>query len=86
MEGAGCFDDVELASMKALPKRKGNSGDDPTNWPIGSLNESPSKKEGKCHTPLVSVWNGMRLNESPSKKEGKSRSIQKQQGFLRRPQ
>ena len=39
---------IRLASMKALPKRKGN----PVNVPPGdtdhgSLNESPSQKEGK---------------------------------------
>ena len=46
------------ASMKALPKRKGNPASGITHWGIfgithwgileGGLNESPSEKEGKC--------------------------------------
>ena len=39
------------------------------------LNESPSKKEGKCGKALrLLVCPACRLNESPSKKEGKCRS------------
>ncbi len=35
-------------SMKAPPKRKGNSRyDSGASWAITSLNESPSEKEGK---------------------------------------
>ena len=39
---------IDLASMKALPKRKGNAPvmSAATKKPVG-LNESPSKKEGK---------------------------------------
>ena len=40
------------------------------------LNESPSKKEGKCGKALrLLVCPACRLNESPSKKEGKSGMI-----------
>ncbi len=36
------------ASMKALPRRKGNKAPgDPTTTANAGLNESPSKKEGK---------------------------------------
>ena len=61
------------ASMKALPKRKGNSvvGRSVTQA-TGSLNESPSQKEGKCGLFAgVGIFNAG-LNESPSQKEGKS--------------
>ncbi len=60
------------ASMKALPKRKGNVG-----VLIGvlilylCLNESPSKKEGKFELSHTAANHILRLNESPSKKEGK---------------
>ncbi len=67
-------DDVlDQASMKALPKRKGN-----VSLCCGGvryamrLNESPSEKEGKwfggLHGSLSDRWG---LNESPSEKEGK---------------
>ena len=36
-----------------------------------SLNESPSKKEGKYRTPGDRTRTRAGLNESPSKKEGK---------------
>ena len=36
------------ASMKALPKRKGNAGAGFSHQIWRRLNESPSKKEGKC--------------------------------------
>ena len=35
------------ASMKALPKRKGNADYGKRDWGGMSLNESPSEKEGK---------------------------------------
>ena len=39
-----------MASMKALPKRKGNSNRESLFADINeSLNESPSEKEGKYH-------------------------------------
>ena len=36
------------ASMKALPKRKGNIKRPTDEFKLVRLNESPSKKEGKC--------------------------------------
>ena len=42
-----------FASMKALPKRKGNSGLPRTGrYHTARLNESPSEKEGKCVNEL----------------------------------
>ena len=66
-----------VASMKALPKRKGNQpSPSPYRLPHASLNESPSQKEGKFRDFAVLVPAGGRLNESPTEKEGKSvRSI-----------
>ena len=60
-----------LASMKALPKRKGNIGYRLDPMCKLCLNESPSQKEGK-----LGSWSRSRaapycLNESPSQKEGK---------------
>ena len=40
----------DMASMKALPKRKGNSGRFARHRGGGGLNESPSEKEGKRKT------------------------------------
>ena len=40
------------------------------------LNESPSKKEGKCWRMVQVVLMAESLNESPSKKEGKFRALQ----------
>ena len=60
------------ASMKALPKRKGNSACATAfSWVQLSLNESPSKKEGKFAGARFVLAQLHRLNESPSKKEGK---------------
>ena len=44
----------EKASMKAPPKRKGNLGGvlGGVKTALG-LNESPSKKEGKCGVPIA---------------------------------
>ena len=43
-----------LASMKALPKRKGNSTNHPhPGEPTFRLNESPSEKEGKLATVFL---------------------------------
>ena len=61
--------------MKALPKRKGNSGADTERPGLGTvgLNESPSQKEGK---ELVGCQGGMHSHASMKplpKKEGKSR-------------
>ena len=42
--------------------------------PRRSLNESPSKKEGKFVAKGGGFCSETRLNESPSKKEGKSGS------------
>ncbi len=39
---------VSYASMKALPKRKGNPAGIVHRDEFVSLNESPSEKEGKC--------------------------------------
>ena len=41
---------IGLASMKALPKRKGNLSPSVAGHPLRRLNESPSEKEGKCLT------------------------------------
>ena len=60
------------ASMKALPKRKGNRVTDFSRLPVfRSLNESPSQKEGKSGTVIPGLADGTCLNESPSQKEGK---------------
>ena len=64
--------DRSHASMKALPRRKGNSGVrgfPPLN--LTCLNESPSQKEGKSNRPGGEKMVVDRLNESPSQKEGK---------------
>ena len=65
--GAGLL----TASMKALPRRKGNSGhgQPPAQWQC--LNESPSQKEGKSATTTSKPTPTVNLNESPSEKEGK---------------
>ena len=63
---------VRMASMKALPKRKGNG--EPFSVRIDSifcLNESPSEKEGKWISPGTQFQSPSSLNESPSEKEGK---------------
>ena len=60
------------ASMKALPKRKGNSLRRLFSQSISSpLNESPSEKEGKCQPTGPAACHERPLNESPSEKEGK---------------
>ncbi len=64
---------VVRASMKALPKRKGNFINlSRSNTGTLSLNESPSEKEGKYGLLFTEdhaeAWC---LNESPSEKEGK---------------
>ena len=61
-----------LPSMKALPKRKGNSW----RWSFRGrygprLNESPSQIEGKCGCIRRTRDSPSGLTESPSKKEGK---------------
>ena len=62
-----------LASMKALPKRKGNANLDEHGDDRGdSLNESPSQKEGKSSLFASPALDTASLNESPSQKEGKS--------------
>ena len=59
--------------MKAPPRRKGNPSREVIDARIGyCLNESPSKKEGKCPYSGAAIALGLGLNESPSKKEGKS--------------
>ena len=42
-------------SMKVPPKRKGNSSSPAHHILAGSLNESPSEKEGKCHWNILLV-------------------------------
>ena len=60
------------ASMKALPKRKGNLSPRRTTRSINlCLNESPSEKEGKYKANNGQNNVGLGLNESPSEKEGK---------------
>ena len=59
------------ASMKALPKRKGNIQSEPSRSRHHRLNESPSEKEGKLMSFCVRLWTLTSLNESPSEKEGK---------------
>ena len=60
------------ASMKALPKRKGNRRIAIRILPSSpSLNESPSQKEGKLDIGRRRRYLLICLNESPSQKEGK---------------
>ncbi|GEM_PF-5269944 len=59
------------ASMKALPKRKGNPATSASHAALHSLNESPPEKEGKSPHPAGSPAAGESLNESPPEKEGK---------------
>ena len=65
---------VPAASMKALPKKKGNgAGQSRRDSSARPLNESPYEKEGKFVTVASAEFvDGHRLNESPSEKEGKS--------------
>ena len=64
------------ASMKALPKRKGNLMHQPRlKAALVPLNESPSKKEGKSRSRPVHGARSAPLNESPSEKEGKSEPV-----------
>ena len=57
--------------MKVPPKRKGNARRLKNLVEHGTLNESPSEKEGKLERPHIAAsWEGT-LNESPSEKEGK---------------
>ena len=62
-----------LPSMKVPPKRKGNlTNGKYQKFMEESLNESPSEKEGKCHSHSRGGPRRPRsLNESPSEKEGK---------------
>ena len=61
------------ASMKALPKRKGNFKLYAAQVSaMTGLNESPSEKEGKFSRGYPGASIGEGLNESPSEKEGKS--------------
>ena len=61
----------ESASMKALPKRKGNGFRPGDKLYLVGLNESPSQKEGKATGVLQRGHGNGCLNESPSQKEGK---------------
>ena len=64
------------ASMKALPKRKGNGcAGGGGGCRLERLNESPSEKEGKFHGSTSTMSIVKRLNESPSEKEGKWRGL-----------
>ena len=67
-------------SMKVPPKRKGNEGEKKGKNKPETLNESPSEKEGKCGSGLVSAAQPGPLNESPSEKEGKY--VEDSQGFF----
>ena len=61
--------------MKVPPKRKGNHHVNLESVDGGTLNESPSEKEGKykdLNTLAVAL---LALNESPSEKEGKSSGL-----------
>ena len=49
MPGYAVVFPVMLASMKALPKRKGNTRSSIVRVDRDRLNESPSEKEGKSH-------------------------------------
>ena len=63
---------VARASMKALPKRKGNIHTQRcSRILVQSLNESPSQKEGKIGVGARHFLRPAGLNESPSEKEGK---------------
>ena len=67
---------IDLASMKALPKRKGNEHDLEVQVNAGgaSMKALPKRKGNPAHRRAPGP--GHRLNESPSQKEGKSRASQ----------
>ena len=46
---------MKHASMKALPKRKGNDAQPPQPRPANCLNESPSRKEGKFFSDFTAI-------------------------------
>ena len=69
------------ASMKALPKRKGNFFFKDKEIAVVGLNESPSEKEGKFVRGASSGIPCCCLNESPSEKEGKSPSSRNPRAF-----
>ena len=69
--GANTNSSAIFPSMKVPPKRKGNHHVNLESVDGGTLNESPSEKEGKykdLNTLAVAL---LALNESPSEKEGK---------------
>ena len=60
------------ASMKALPKRKGNDvRDQSAPVPLSASMKALPKRKGNLPASRRSVRQSSRLNESPSKKEGK---------------
>ena len=60
------------ASMKALPKRKGNNHEYPTALDHPASMKALPKRKGNFPRILLGVSFHIRLNESPSEKEGKS--------------
>ena len=58
------------ASMKALPKRKGNIQSEPSRSRHHRLNESPSEKEGKYVSPCLSTPNFGPSMKVPPKRKG----------------
>ncbi len=61
-----------VASMKALPKRKGNDLFPPEVWALGGASmKALPKRKGNASSAPPSRWPPVSLNESPSQKEGK---------------
>ena len=59
------------ASMKALPKRKGNPATSASHAALHSLNESPPEKEGKfCCTPPVRATSSRASMKALPKRKG----------------
>ena len=69
--GANTNSSAIFPSMKVPPKRKGNHHVNLESVDGGTLNESPSEKEGKLSRRVISGFPNLSLNESPSEKEGK---------------
>ena len=61
------------ASMKALPKRKGNALQEPLtyNAKAGASMKAPPKRKGNRRSPISGSCPVLSLNGSPSQKEGK---------------
>ena len=58
-------------SMKALPRRKGNSGFGWGGWFFGASMKALPRRKGNALAQGLNTQTPRRLNESPSQKEGK---------------